>query len=245
MTPPSASAQPRKIRYPSSDGKPMGESTEHLEKIFEVLGFLSRLFHDRRDVLLAADLFWYPVEGNPKIRVAPDVLAAFGAPYKPKRESYLQWKEGNLPIHVAFEFLSKSNREKDLEAKFAFYQAHGTEEYYLYDLRKNLLHIWLRQGEILAPVERTEGFVSPRLGVRLETRKGTLRLFAPEGGDISQPFKDVYLEQKRARALAESEYARAEEERARAEAEHARAEEERARAERLAEKLRSLGIDPE
>jgi len=70
----------KKIVYPESDGKPMADNTRQLESIVYLYDNLSALFADREDVFVAADLFWYPVEGHPEIRTAPDVMVAFGLP---------------------------------------------------------------------------------------------------------------------------------------------------------------------
>ena len=37
-------------------------------------------FNDDPNVFVAGDLLWYPVEGNPKVRSAPDAMVAFGRP---------------------------------------------------------------------------------------------------------------------------------------------------------------------
>jgi hypothetical protein len=72
------------------------------------------------------------VEGQPKIRQAPDALVAFGRP-KGYRGSYRQWVEGGIPPHVVFEVLSPNNRHNELIRKFQFYDRHGVEEYYVFD----------------------------------------------------------------------------------------------------------------
>jgi hypothetical protein len=40
---------------------------------------------------LSPDLLWYPVRGQPRLRMAPDVLVALGRP-KGYRGSYRQWE---------------------------------------------------------------------------------------------------------------------------------------------------------
>jgi hypothetical protein len=56
---------------------------------------LRAIFADDPNVFVAMDLLWYPVEGNPRIRVAPDVLVALGRP-KGHRGSYKQWRRAAL-----------------------------------------------------------------------------------------------------------------------------------------------------
>ena len=66
--------------YPSSDGQPMAESTEHYQWIVTITGGLESLFKDDENVFVAGDLLWYPVEGQPQIRRAPDAMVVFGRP---------------------------------------------------------------------------------------------------------------------------------------------------------------------
>jgi hypothetical protein len=66
-------AQPQ-IVYPESDGQPMADNTLQFRWIVTVQGGIDALFKDDSNVFVAGDLLWYPVEGNPKIRTAPDIL---------------------------------------------------------------------------------------------------------------------------------------------------------------------------
>ena len=68
------------ILYPDSDGKPISDNTKQFRWIMLCKIGLDALFADREDVFVAGDLLWYPVQGQPKIRQAPDVLVAFGRP---------------------------------------------------------------------------------------------------------------------------------------------------------------------
>src|SRR5690349_16890133 len=93
------------IVYPDQDGKPLSDNTKQGRWIVLLYDNLEALFRDREDVFVAPDNLWYPVEGRPDIRQAPDVYVVFGRPKGP-RGSYQQWKEGGVPIHVVFEILS-------------------------------------------------------------------------------------------------------------------------------------------
>lgn len=64
-------------------------------------------------VFVAGDLLWYPVEGNPKITQAPDVMVIFGVP-KGDQGAYKQWEENNIAPQVVFEILSPSNTQKEM-----------------------------------------------------------------------------------------------------------------------------------
>ena len=168
------------ILYPDTDGKPIAENTIQYEWITLIRGNLDILFAERDDVFVAADLFWYAVEGNPKARVAPDVMLAFDRP-KGHRYSYMQWKEGGLAPQVVFEILSPGNRAKEMRNKFKFYDQHGVEEYYLYDPDTDTLDGWRRDGDSLADIPRMDGWVSPRLGIRFDESSGKLVLRDPNG----------------------------------------------------------------
>ena len=224
------------ILYPTSDGQPMADNTKQFRIMTMIQGGLDAMFRERPDVFVAGDLLWYPVEGEPTIRRAPDVMVAFGRP-KGDRGAYLQWREGNTPFQVVFEILSPGNTMTEMSRKFKFYTTYGVEEYYIYDPDRNELVGWQRRGESLDLIEEVNGWVSPLLGIRFELGFEELLIFRPDG----QQFVDyVTLEQQRA-----EEQARADQEQARADQEQARADQEQARADRLAERLRTLGIDPE
>lgn len=78
------------IVYPDADGQPMAENTLQFEWIVTIKEGLEHRFAGVPDVFVAGDLFWYPVEGRPEVRMAPDVMVVFGRP-KGHRLSYLQW----------------------------------------------------------------------------------------------------------------------------------------------------------
>ncbi len=68
------------IEYPDCDGRPIGEDTLHFDWIVRIEQNLEGLFRKDSNVFVAGDLLWYPVEGDPTIRTAPDALVAFGRP---------------------------------------------------------------------------------------------------------------------------------------------------------------------
>ena len=224
------------VYYPESDGKPMADNTRQFRYIVTIHSGIADLFAGDPNVFVAGDLLWYPVEGSNTIRVAPDVMVAFGRP-PGDRGSYLQWKEENIPPQVVFEVLSPGNTFTEMHNKLRFYERHGVEEYYLYDPDNGELSGWLRSDRGLEEIPEMEGWVSPRLGVRFSLEGRELALFRLDGSRI-----DTYTEVRSQLAI---ERQRVEEERQRVEEERQRAEEERQRADRLAERLRALGVDPE
>jgi Uma2 family endonuclease len=168
------------IEYPDDDGLPMADNTEQLRWIVVIYDNLCALFAAVLDVFVAGNHLWYPVEGNSKIKNAPDVMVVFGRP-KVKRGSYKQWEEGGIPVTVAFEVLSPGNDPFEMADKLAFYDEHGVEEYYLFDPEQNRLAVYVRRGDALRRVWQVDGFRSPRLGIRFDLSGPEMVIFYPDG----------------------------------------------------------------
>lgn len=224
------------ILYPDDDGLPMSDNMRQFQWIVTLQGNLDDLFRENPDVLVAGNLLWYAVEGKPAVCRAPDAMVVFGRP-KGYRSSYLQWKEGGVAPQVVFEVLSPSNERAELDRKFAFYDAYGVEEYYLYDPDGIEMSGWRRQQGRLLPILQMDGWVSPLLGIRFDLSGDELVIFRPDDA----PFL-TYLEQAEQRVESQQQAAAAQQQAAAA---RKQAELERERAERLAAKLRALGVDPE
>ena len=176
-----------KINYPDSDGKPMAENTLQFQWIVTIKEGLDHVYHDRPNVFVAGDLLWYPAEGYPKIRQAPDALVAFGRP-KGYRGSYMQWVEGGIPPQAVFEVLSPGNRAAELAQKFKFYEKYGVEEYYIYDPDRVKLTGFRRSEGRLAPIAEMKGSDQPAPGHPLRyvrARAGDLRPGWPAFPDLS------------------------------------------------------------
>jgi Uma2 family endonuclease len=197
MTPTAARANPPPVLYPESDGKPLAENTKQLRWIVVLYGNLCALFSAQPDVFVASDLFWYPREGEPGVRTAPDVLVVFGRP-KGDRGSYRQWEEDDLPVTVAFEVLSPGNDYWEMADKRAFYEEHGVEEYYVYDPDRNRLEAFVRQGEVFRRLHPGDGFASPRLGIRFDLSGPEMQVFHPDGQRFLS-FEEVRAEYERER----------------------------------------------
>jgi Uma2 family endonuclease len=224
-----AATQPE-IIYPETDGEPIAQNTKQAEVMMTLKENLDALFADRDDVFVAIDHFWYPVKGHPNIRQAPDVMVVLGRP-KGHRGSYKQWEEDNIPPQVVFEVVSPGNTQEEWDAKLAFYEQYGVQEYYIYDPDTSVWRGYVREGGKLAVIEAMEGWVSPLLGIRFGRGSGTdPGVYAPSGERFVG-----YVEVRRALELA---IAREMEARRREEAA-------RQRAEQLAQKLRELGIEPD
>jgi len=232
--------------YPDSDGQLMADNTEQFDFIHTFKGNLDALLDD----FVAGDHLWYPVEGHPKIRVAPDVYVALGRP-KGYRGSYRQWEEEGVPLTVVFEWWSPKNSFADQTRKLRFYERYGVAEFYAFDQLRRQLTAFHREGDELVVVSTEDGVTSPLLGVRFAVEGGDIRAWRPDG----RPFLTM-TEMDAARQAAEQARQRAEEQRQRAEEQRQRAEEQRQRAEEqrqraedraalLADRLRALGVDPD
>ena len=177
------------IVYPDCDGQPMAENTLQYQWLVTIKDNLESIFDKNPDVFVAGDLLWYPVEGQPKISVAPDVMVAFGRP-KGYRGSYKQWEEDGIAPHVVFEILSPGNRPTEMTRKFKFYEQHGVEEYYIHDPDANEVTGWLRVNGVLSEIADMRGWVSPRLGVRFEPEPDGLLLRRPNG-TVFKAYREV------------------------------------------------------
>jgi len=165
--------------YPDSDGQPMADNTKQFRWIVTIKENLERLFAGV-DVFVAGDLLWYPVEGAPKIRLAPDVMVAFDRP-KGDRGSYRQWLEADIAPQVVFEILSPGNRPGEMLRKLHFYQKYGVEEYYIYDPDSNELNGFQRSNGSLQLVSEMDGWVSPLLKINFRRLEDTLEIYRPDG----------------------------------------------------------------
>ena len=233
-------------QYSESDGKPMADNTLQYQWIVTIKEGLEDLLRDNSDVFVAADLLWYPAEGETKCQ-APDAMVIFGRP-KGYRGSYQQFKENGIAPQVVFEILSPGNRYSEMVSKFLFYQQYGVEEYYIYDPRRygDASFDAYRRNEdnVLTPVPDVTNYVSNRLGIRFDTFGKELIIYRPD----NEPFKtvqEVFAERELQRIRAEAAEAGRREVAAERDAETVRADAATARAERLAALLREAGIEPD
>ncbi|NER88845.1 Uma2 family endonuclease [Moorena sp. SIO3A2] len=246
------------IFYPESDGKPMADNTLQFELITTIKYGLEVHFKDDPNVFVAGDLLWYPIQGQPKINQAPDVMVVIGRP-KGHRRSYKTWVEDNLNPQVTFEIASLTNTIKELEDdKLKFYRTHGVEEYYLYDPNRAKLKGWLRSAEKLEPIPQMLGWVSPRLGITFELVASQLVLYYPNGEPFAS-YLEISEQREQQRQRAEQaeealeqtqealELERLEKQQASKRAEQAQQalELERIRMKALLEQLRAKGINPD
>ena len=224
------------IFYPSSDGKPMADSTQQYKLIVLLVEGLKILFSENENVFIAGDLLWYPQEGNPKKCVAPDAMVVLGRPDH-DRPSYKQWEEANMPPQVVFEVLSHSNTYSEMAQKAMFYDKYGVDEYYVLDCVKPHFEVWIRYDTELELIEaKATTWTSKLLNITIKTSENNkVQLFYPDGRKFLTT-KELQLEKQQA----ELEKQQAELEKQQAELEKQQAEMENIK---LKELLKTLGIN--
>ncbi|MBN3899008.1 MAG: Uma2 family endonuclease [Nostoc sp. NOS(2021)] len=210
------------IEYPSSDGEPLAESYLHLYAILTTLEIIKQYLAGRQATVLA-DQFLYYAQGFPKLRVAPDVMVIFDVP-PGGRDSYKVWEEGQVP-QVVFEMTSQGTQKQDQEQKKNLYEQLGILEYWLFDPKGEWIEEKLRgyrlEGETYQLI--VDGISQP-LGLRVAVEGELLGFYRLDTGDklLTPTELAEQLQQERQRA-----------------------NQERQRADKLAEYLRSQGIDPD
>ena len=205
-----SSFAPMDIVYPESDGKPMSENVRQGQIIRMLIHGLDRQYADDPQVLVGGDCFWYPVEGQPSVCAAPDVIVVFDTP-KVLQPSIRPWAHGG---HVRFviEVASPSNSYIEMRRKREFYERHGVDEYWVFDPDSGGLEVWMRNTDGLDPVIRPErGWQSPLLGVSVSVVDGDLVVTGPTGrvwlNSTDEARMIVELEATAAQALGRAEAA--------------------------------------
>ena len=232
----------RKVDYPTSDGKPMGETDLHRQDMVDVIATLQRHFAADPNVYVSGNLLLFYEEGNRRKHISPDAFVVKGISKTPPRDYYLLWKEGKSP-DVVIEITSKTTRREDQHKKWMLYRdVLKVPEYFQFDPREEYLKPSMQghrlvDGDYL-PVAMVEGRMpSEVLGLHLERDGHELRLFDPKTGRrLLTPEEEVAMQSQRADEEAE----RADEERQRADEERQRADEERQRALAAEAKIQQL-----
>lgn len=241
------------IEYPSGDGLPMAETSLHVQAMMLLHQALEDFFRPLGNVFVASDLFWYWQEGNPALKIAPDVMVVPGVGAHPRR-SFFSWEENGAVPAVVFEMASAGTWRDDLEDKFDRYEELGVKEYFLFDPEGLYLVPRVQGYRLVGTAYRRlrQSELTSELGFGLRAEGTMLRLVdLATGQPVATRAEAVETEHQRAeteRRRAEAERQRAETERRRAEAERQRAEAEHQRAEvlqteidRLRARLQQLG----
>jgi hypothetical protein len=178
------------VEYPSSDGKPMGETGIHVRAaLYDVYCTLGLHFWSNPMVAVQGNMFVYYAQGDPKRCVCPDVFVAMDVPANPLRRSYRIWREGKAP-DVVFEITSKKTRKQDLTKKFELYRdVLAIREYFLFDpcedyLDPSLQGYRLESGRY-EPIPWVKGGLpSEVLGLNVERRGFDIRFHDPSTGRL-------------------------------------------------------------
>ncbi len=225
------------IVYPESDGKPMAETWIHVRAMHWLHQALEDFFHDRPDVFIASDMFWYWKEGRTKT-TAPDVMVVPGVGHRARR-SFFTWKENGAVPAVVFEMASEGTWRKDLAGKRRLYERRGVSEYFIFDPED----LYLEKGPLLGfrldatgrfrTLDPIDGVLSSELGFDMRP-EGTMLRLVDRKTSVPVP--------TRSEKVAEEEH-RADEEKRRADEEKHRADEQKRRADALqaeVERLKAL-----
>lgn len=198
----------RRVQYPESDGKPMGETEVHVFELIRVLTTLRAWFQRLTGIYVGGNMMFYYEEGNPKAAISPDVFVVFGVPTSPPRRTYKLWEE-RVPPTVVFEISSRKTRREDLGKKREVYERIGVPEYVLYDplaeyLRPPLQGYRLTDGAYAPiPAEPDGSLQSDALNLTLRLVRGRLRFFDRETGvELLSPEERADTEAARAEAEA-------------------------------------------
>jgi hypothetical protein len=169
----------------------------------------------------------------------------------------MQWVEGGIAPQVVFEILSPSNRPGPMIEKFKFYEKYGVEEYYIYDPYEVILTGYLRTEGELRKIAETNGWTSPRLGIRFDLSGSEMVIYGPDGqrfmtfqeiGDERDRFareRDQIAQDRDQIAQDRDQIAQDRDQIAQDRDQIARQlEAERQRNERMAAQLRAMGLEP-
>ncbi|MCA6597392.1 MAG: Uma2 family endonuclease [Pseudanabaena sp. M046S1SP1A06QC] len=209
------------IIYPSSDGQPLAETQQHVLAILMALALL-RLYLQEQQAVVFADQYLYYIEGNPRARVAPDVMVVFDIE-KRLYPNYKIW-EGQQTPAIIFEVTSAGTKETDWNFKKTLYEQLGVTEYWLFDpygewITEQLQGYRLNEDDVYKPIRDN---CSEVLQLKLQAEEFLIGFYRLDNGEKLLTPEELYSANLAA---------------------NQRADQEKARADRLAEKLRQLGVN--
>jgi Uma2 family endonuclease len=174
------------VDYPTSDGRPMAETEDHRDLLFDSIYTLKMHPRTARQFYVSGNLLMYYEEGNKRKHVSPDVFAVRGIS-KRRRKYYLVWEEAKAPDFI-LELTSKSTRREDLKEKFALYRdTLKVQEYFLFDPHQEYLKPQLQGYRLVhgdyEPIKPVSGRLpSEVLGLHLEAQGSVVRFYDPATG---------------------------------------------------------------
>lgn len=231
------------------DFQPMPEGDKQRRNLSYTTEALRLWFEAQANVYVSGNLFIRYMDNNIEKRIAPDTFVVFGMS-KEDRVSYKIYEEGEKAPDFVLEITSKGTVTKDREQNPLIYRDLGVKEYFQYDPTGEYLKPTSLQGVRLeqGKYEAIAVSVLPDdiLSLHSEVLGLDLHLYPDRGFRFYDPISNQVLlsydEAERARFQAELE--RSFEQQARLQAE-AIADQERQQKEKLANYLRSLGINPD
>jgi Uma2 family endonuclease len=126
----------------------MAESNLHVSIIIQVREVLRQWLRAAKNASVYANMLLYFREGNPKVRVSPDVFVVLGVPFDVMQRSYKIWEEQQAP-QIVFEITSRKTQATDLGKKRFVYARLGVSEYYLFDPFREYLDPPLRGYQLV------------------------------------------------------------------------------------------------
>ncbi|MEO0947451.1 MAG: Uma2 family endonuclease [Cyanobacteria bacterium J06641_5] len=229
------------VTLPPSDlysDEPPLETYLHLQQMLLLMTCLGWLWRERENYFAAGNLSIYYSPGKIKSKDfrGPDFFVVLGTERRP-RKSWVVWEEDGKYPNLIIEILSDSTAAVDRGCKKEIYQdIFRTPDYFWFDPDSEEFegfHLVDGKYEPLEP--NGSGWLwSEQLQLFLGIREGQLRYFMPSGELVPTP------EEEAQRLQVEAVREREEALRSRQEA-----DQEREKTKRLAERLRSLGVDPD
>ncbi|MBD1926143.1 Uma2 family endonuclease [Trichocoleus sp. FACHB-90] len=232
--------------------EPEMESSLHYMQLLLLVSCLEWLCRDREDFFIGANLTIYFSRQQLRNRDfrGPDFFLVKQTQKRP-RNAWVVWEEDGKYPNLIIELLSTSTATTDRTLKKDLYQDRfRTPEYFWFSPDTLEFEGWRLMGNRYQEIALNDmGWRwSEELGLYLGVEQGQLRYFTPEGDLVPTPEEAAQQAiQNAQQAQAQAQQAQAELEQAQAQAQQAQAEleQERLRAQLLAERLRSLGLDPD
>jgi Uma2 family endonuclease len=234
-------SQPDAPIFPPSDlwsDEPPLESYRHLKQLILLLTCLERLWQERQDFFVGANMSIYYSTRQLKSEdvKGPDFFVVLNTERR-ERKSWVVWAEDGKYPNLILEVLSDSTAKNDRGLKKQLYQdVFRTPNYFWFDpytLEFAGFKLTYRRYEEIIPNE--QGWLwSDELQLYLGILGEQLRFFTSVGELVLTPEEAEVVSNQRA-----------EQAEARAEAERQRAEAERQRADNLLQRLKELGVEPD
>ena len=214
----------REVDYPTSDGKPMGETDLHRQDMMDVIQVLEERFAADPNVYVTGNLLLFYERNNRRRHVSPDVFVVRGVPQAPPRRLLPRsGRNREKGPDFVIEITSKTTKGEDhrpRSGRLFIRDILKVPEYFQFDPREDYLKPPMQGHRLIdgeyVPIEPIEGRIpSDVLELHLERQGTTLRLYDPVT-------RQCLLTPTEGRQRAEAEQVREAEARQRAEAEQVR-----------------------